>query len=111
MDVEEPTSAGPAGEGVHDSWRRGHERAGAEQDTLVPDQELSLSFEHVERIHLIVVGVWSKPLEAGLELELDQRELLSPDLDRRDALLSAEALALGPVERRIAFEPERPLPI
>ena len=94
MDVEE-TRAVRAGirERVHDPGGRGDVRTGSEAKTLVAGEKLGLAFEHVERVDVIVMGVRVGPFEAGLELELDQRELLAPDLERRDSVLALEPFA------------------
>jgi hypothetical protein len=80
---------------VHDAERRSKVRAGSQAKPLVADEKLGLSFEHVERVDVIVVGVRVRPFEAGLELELDQRKLFAPDLDRRDPVLTHETFAFA----------------
>ena len=98
MDVEHTAWPGPARERVHDSRRRGHERPCAEQELLVAEHELGLALEDVERVDVVVVRVRVRPVEARLELELDQRELLAPDLDRCDPIGRLEPLALTCVD-------------
>ena len=80
---------------VQNADRRSDVRAGSEAKPLVLDEELRLSFEDVERIDVVVVGVGVRPFEAGLELELDQGQLLSADLDRRDSVLPLETFAFA----------------
>ena len=65
------------------------------QALLVAEQELGLALEDVERVHVVVVGVRVGAFEARLELELDQRELVAADLDRRDPRLALEPLAFA----------------
>ena len=83
---------------VHDAERRSDVRTCAEAKPLVVEEELRLSFEHVERVDVVIVGVRVRPFEAGLELELDQRQLLSADLDRRDSGLPLETFAFPRTE-------------
>ena len=80
---------------MHDADRRSDVRAGSEAKTLLADEKLGLAFENVERVDMIVMCVRVGPFEAGLELELDQRELLTPDLDRRDSVLAFETFAFS----------------
>jgi hypothetical protein len=44
---------------------------------------------------VIVVGVRIRPYEAGLELELDQRQLVDSNLDRGDAVRALEPFAVA----------------
>ena len=91
---------------MHRSDRSGDVRAGVKTKTLVVDEKLGLSLEDVERVDVIVVGVRIRPFEAGLELELDQRQLLEPGLDRRDAVLALEPFAFaGRKEDRVRARP------
>jgi ethanolamine utilization protein EutN len=80
---------------VHGAKRRTDVRACAETKPLVVDEELGLSFEHIERVDVVVVGVRVGPFEAGLELKLDQGELISADLDRRDSVFAHEPFAFA----------------
>jgi hypothetical protein len=80
---------------VDDADRRSDIRAGAEAKPLVLDEKLGLSFEHVERVDLVVVGMRVGSLEAGLEHELDEGQLLSADLDRRDSVPAFETFSLS----------------
>jgi hypothetical protein len=80
---------------VHDADRCSDVRADSEAKPFVLDEKLGLSFEHVERIDVVVVGVLVGPFEAGLELELGQRELVATDLDRRDSVLAHETFAFA----------------
>src|SRR6266513_3045598 len=61
-------------------WCR-DERTRGEAEPLVADQEVDLAFEDVEGVDVVLVGMRVRPLEAGVQLELDQSELLSPGLD------------------------------
>jgi hypothetical protein len=80
---------------VHDTGRRSDVRTGSEAKSLVADEELGLAFEYVERVDVIVVGVRVGPFEAGLELELDERELFASDLDRRNPVLALQTFAFS----------------
>ncbi len=82
-------------EGVDGAGRRGDVGAGAAAQDLVADLEPWLALEHVERIDVELVDVRPRPFEAGLELELDERELLATDLDRQGARLPGVSLALA----------------
>ena len=94
VDVEETrTIRSGIRERVHDPDGRGDVRARSEAKPLVVDLELGLSFEHVERVDVIVMGMRVRPCETGLELELDQRELVATDLYRRDPVLTLETFA------------------
>src|SRR5207247_4313634 len=103
VDVEQPRTLRPGvRESVHDTERRRDEATGPEAERLVFDLELGLAGEDVEGIDLVVVGVPRWAFEARLELELDQRDLLTPDLDRRDTCLRLEPFALtGREEDRV----------
>src|SRR6266545_6512439 len=83
---------------VHDADRRSDERAGAEAQRLVAEQELGLALEDVERVDVIVVAVRLRPVEAGFELELHERKLVAPDLDRGDAVVRLQAFPLAGAE-------------
>jgi hypothetical protein len=97
--VEQPCALGPrVRERVHDPDGRSDEGARTESELLLADQKLGLSFEHVEGIDLIVVVVRLGALETGLELELDERELIPPGLDGRDALVRLEPFAFSGAE-------------
>jgi hypothetical protein len=80
---------------VHNAERCGDERAGSEAKPLVLDEKLGLSFEHVERIDVVVVGVRVGSFETGVELELDEGELVPSGLDRRDPVLAHETFAFA----------------
>ena len=96
VNVEQPYAVGSrVRKCVQDADRRTDVRAGSEAKPFVLDEELRLSFEHVERIDVVVVSVGVGPFEAGLELELDQGQLLSADLDRRDSVLPLETFAFA----------------
>jgi hypothetical protein len=96
VDVEE-TYAVRSGvrERVHDADRRRDVRTGSEAKPFVADEEFGPSVEHVEGVDVILVGVRVGSLETGLELELDQRELLAADLDRRDPVFALEPLTFS----------------
>jgi hypothetical protein len=80
---------------MHNAERCGDERAGSEAKPLVLDEKLGLSFEHVERIDVVVVGVRVGSFETRVELELDEGELVPSDLDRRDPVLAHETFAFA----------------
>ena len=80
---------------MHDAEGRTDVRACAETKPLAIDEELRLSFEHIERIDVVVVAVRIGPFETGLELELDQSELISADLDRCDSVFTHESFAFA----------------
>jgi hypothetical protein len=63
---------------VHDAGRRSDVRAWPEPEGLVPDQELGLAFEDVERVGLVVVRVRVDALEVRPEPELRMRWFLGP---------------------------------
>src|SRR5205823_785507 len=73
----------------------GHERAHAQTEPLVADEEVDLTVEDVEGVDVIVVAVRVRAFEAGVDLELDQRQLLPADLDRRDPVVRFEPLSLS----------------
>ena len=99
MDVDHPrTIRARIRERVRESDRRCDERARAETELLVADQELGLAVEDVERVDVVVVGVRVGAVEAGLELELDQAQLVTPDLDRRDTIVGLETFTLARAE-------------
>ena len=96
VDVEETRAIrARVRERVHDADRCGDVRPGAEAKPLVADEKLGLSFEHVERVDVVVMCVRVGSCEAGLERELDEGELLTPDLDRRDPIVACEPLAFS----------------
>src|SRR6266542_4029247 len=99
MHVEQAcTTATWVGKRMDDPDRRRDERAGAEAQLLVAEQELRLAFEHVERIDVVVVAVRVGARKAGLKFELDERELVTADLDRRNAIVRLEPFALSGAE-------------
>src|SRR6476620_442866 len=99
VNVEQPCAVGSrVRKRMQDADRRSDVRAGSEAKPFVFDEKLRLSFEHVERIDMVVVGVGVGPFEAGFELELDQGQLLSADLDRPDPVLTLETFTFPGTE-------------
>ena len=93
MDVQEPElPVARVAEPVDGADRRRHPRPRGAADHVAVDRELGLALEDVERVDVVVVRVRIRPLEARLERELDQRELLAPDLDCCDAVVRDEPL-------------------
>ena len=103
MDVQQARPLRPGiRERVREAERRGDERARSEAHGLVSQQELRFALEDVERVDVVVVGVRIRSLEAGLELELDEADLIPRALDRRHACGSLEPLpTAGAEEDRI----------
>ncbi len=101
VNVEQPCAVRSwVRERVQQADRCGDVRACSEAKPFVLDEKLGLSFEHIERIDVVVVGVRVGPFEAGLELELDQRQLLAAYLDRRDSIFALKPLAFSGREKK-----------
>ncbi len=85
---------------MHDTDRRGDvRRTGSEAKPLVADEKLGLSFEHVERVDVIVVGVVEMRIRSRAsvrEERLGDAELVEVRLDDDPPLEERFALA-GPV--------------
>ena len=68
VEVEEADRLRPCvAEAVHSPGGCGDERSGAGDVRLVPDAELDLTVEHVERVGVVGVGVRVDALESRLE--------------------------------------------
>jgi hypothetical protein len=96
VDVDQTCAAGSrVPERVLDAGRRGDERAGAETNLLAVQQKVGLALGDIERVDVAFVRVRLRPFETGVELKLDERKLVPPSLDRRDALVFLEPLTLA----------------
>src|ERR1700754_1327074 len=75
VDVEQAEGDAARTEAVGDVRRCGEERAGAAAVPAAVEEELDLALEHVERVHVVGVGVRRDALEVRLERELDRLQL------------------------------------
>ena len=82
-------------ERVRDAGRRRDERARRQAQPFVADEEVDFAFQDVERVDVVVVRMRVGALEPGVQLELDQRQFLASDLDRRHPVVRGELLALA----------------
>ena len=73
--------------------KRGVERPGTRVNGLVVEDRLGLAVQHEEHVHLVGVVV-GDPRPGGLDLELERGDLRQIALDRDDAVLPLEPLAL-----------------
>jgi hypothetical protein len=79
MDVEDPKLAlADVPKAVKHSCRCGHPCSWASMDEVIAELELSLSFEHIERINVIAVAVWINA-ESGAKASIDDFELWQLD--------------------------------
>jgi hypothetical protein len=96
VEVEDAKGHGArVAETVSRSTRSREERAGACVPRAVIGVELDLALQHVERVHVVVVGVGVNALELRQERQLEHGELLEVGLDQERAGVVLDAFALA----------------